>query len=397
MKKYSTGLVNYAACAGVAFFGVAMLSLGAILPSLKELVPASISLPWIFSIGIITGTIIFGPVMDRYGYKWLLICSSLLLVAGLAGLAVTLNIWLLRLSIFCAGIGGGILNGETTVIVSDIYDDKKRAGRLSLLGAVYCLGSILWTFSCYLLPDYRVPLKWSAAVILLMIISFVFIRFPEPKVHEGEGMSFFKSLKLFKYELLTLASVLLFFESMLESASAIFSTSYFLSFPDGLKHAAAIFALSLLTAGMMAGRLVLPSSLKKTGNVKSAFIYLSVAFSGSVLLLLFPKSELSDYLSMIFIGFGMGVTSPVIFNYLGRVFKKYSGTAFSLVILVALFGQFIGNLLIGKLFTQSSITSGFFRFFPLILSLLIITVTAMIFIISKIADKTVEKTINCDL
>ncbi|MDD3911265.1 MAG: MFS transporter, partial [Bacteroidales bacterium] len=83
MSTYSTGKVNFAACAGMSFFGVAMLSLGAILPPLKVAVPEAIGLPPIMSVGIIIGTIFFGPIMDRFGYKWLLIVSSFLLMTGL--------------------------------------------------------------------------------------------------------------------------------------------------------------------------------------------------------------------------------------------------------------------------------------------------------------------------
>ena len=67
----------------MAFFGVAMLSLGAIMPPLVRAVPEAIGLPMYMSIGIIIGTVIFGPVMDRYGYKWLLVISSAVMLAGL--------------------------------------------------------------------------------------------------------------------------------------------------------------------------------------------------------------------------------------------------------------------------------------------------------------------------
>ncbi|MBQ2483626.1 MAG: MFS transporter, partial [Bacteroidales bacterium] len=63
-KDYSTSKVNLAACLGMAFFGVAMLSLGAIMPPLVRAVPEAIGLPMYMSIGIIIGTVIFGPVMD---------------------------------------------------------------------------------------------------------------------------------------------------------------------------------------------------------------------------------------------------------------------------------------------------------------------------------------------
>ena len=137
LKGYSTEKVNLAACLGIAFFGVAMLSLGAIMPPLVKAVPQAIGLPMFMSIGIILGTVIFGPIMDRYGYKWLLVLSSLIMLAGLLILAYSTQWTLLVAGIFCVGLGGGVLNGETNAIVSDIYDEDKRGRKMSILGACY--------------------------------------------------------------------------------------------------------------------------------------------------------------------------------------------------------------------------------------------------------------------
>ena len=76
MKNYSTSKVFAAACAGMAFFGVTMLSLAPILGPLNESVQGANALPSTMSIGIILGTILFGPVVDKFGYKWLLIIAS---------------------------------------------------------------------------------------------------------------------------------------------------------------------------------------------------------------------------------------------------------------------------------------------------------------------------------
>lgn len=49
------------------------LALGVLLPPLNEIYPNANILAPIMSAGIIMGTLIFGPVMDKFGYKWLLI------------------------------------------------------------------------------------------------------------------------------------------------------------------------------------------------------------------------------------------------------------------------------------------------------------------------------------
>ena len=109
-RNYSVSKVFVAACAGIAIFGVAMLALGAILSSLEARIPGAVQLPKYLSVGIIIGTLLFGPVVDKFGYKWILITASIAALAGLVGLALINDIALLTICIIVLGIGGGILN-----------------------------------------------------------------------------------------------------------------------------------------------------------------------------------------------------------------------------------------------------------------------------------------------
>ena len=112
-KSYSVPKVFVAACAGIAIFGVIMLALGAIMNPLTLRLPQAVTLPQFLSIGIILGTIFFGPVVDKFGYKGLMIAASVLALGGLLGLANFEHMGPLRLCMIVLGIGGGILNGAT--------------------------------------------------------------------------------------------------------------------------------------------------------------------------------------------------------------------------------------------------------------------------------------------
>ncbi len=59
MRGYSTSSVFVSACAGMAFFGVAMLSLAPILGQLNGIVDGANGLPSTMSLGILLGTIVF--------------------------------------------------------------------------------------------------------------------------------------------------------------------------------------------------------------------------------------------------------------------------------------------------------------------------------------------------
>ncbi len=379
MSKYSTTSVFVSACAGMAFFGIAMLSLAPILGKLNSLVVGANSLPSTMSLGILLGTILFGPVVDRFGYKWLLVASSVLALAGLQGLANFREIEMLHASIFCLGLGGGILNGETNALVSDIYDDDKRGGRLGLLGAFYCVGALLWTLLNYFIVDYTMPLNAVSAVMAVFILFFMIIRFPSAK--PTENLSVKKSLGLLKYPALLLFAIVLFFESGFEGAQGNFTVSY-LCDKGEMSMSSATLAMTWFTIGMLVGRLPLGAILGKLGALGTLYSYLSAALAGVLLLLFGTGSVVSAYLSMILIGFGVGATYPVILNYIGGAFRELSGTAISIALFIALLGQYAFNKMTGAAFD-----AGHQIYLPILLAAAVASMMVLVPIAVKVSSR----------
>ena len=348
-------LIFLASCAGMAFFGVSMLALG---PLLSQLGDGANALPATLSVGIIIGTALFGPVADKFGYKWLLITASILALLGIQGLANMTDMSLLHLSILMLGIGGGILNGETNALVAEIYDNKKRGSRLSILGAFYCIGALLWTLLNYFIEsEFTIPLNCISAIMFAFIVFFFTISFPKAKPHST--VSFAKMAGLLKYPTLILFAFLLFFQSGFESITGNF-TVRFIENVKNIDASAATLTLTWFTIGMLAGRLMLGSMMKKLNAMRTLYLYLSIALVG-VTLLYFNSLAFTNITSSLqffcgataLIGFGAGATFPVVLNYLGGAFKEMAGTAFSIAIFIALCGQFTFNKITGILFDNS--------------------------------------------
>jgi MFS family permease len=395
-KGYSRPLVATAACLGCAFFGVTMFFWGAMLPSLGETIQGVQNLPWILTLGIIAGTIICGAVMDRYGYKALLISASLALAIGLCGFIFCHELWQLIISAFLIGAGGGVLNSETIAIISDIYGDNLRGTMLSILGASYCVGSLLWTVICRVWSyDPMIPMRWSAAVIGILSLAFIFIPFPKAKLTKEDKFSLLDSVKLFKYHILAVAGILFFFQGVLEAISANYSTSYYVSVEGGIGKEIALTSLIFMTVGMAVGRFALPVCLKTGGRKMAMFLFMAIAFIGALLQYILPSSQLGAFASMTLLGFGIGVTAPVIFDYLGQVFKKHSGAAVSLSVVVAQIGMLIGNFLVGKMFLPSSVKAGLPGYFPIVMCAMIFAVCIAFPFVAKSSDKAKNK--NLDL
>ena len=378
-KKYSTPLVFMAACAGMSFFGITMLSLGPILGPLNALVEGANALPSTMSIGIIIGTILFGPVVDKFGYKWLLILASACALGGVQGLASFNEIRMLHCSIFLLGLGGGILNGLTNALVSDIYDDDKRGGRLGLLGAFYCIGALLWTLMNYFIPDFRIPLNAVSIIMAILIASFIFIAFPKAKPQENVSLK--KSLGLLKYPALILFAVVLFFQCAFEGTSGNFTVQY-LSNVGGMDNATATLAMTWFTIGMLCGRLPLGNIMNKLKELGTLYLYLGVALAGVILFFIEASGTAAVYTAMVLIGFGAGATFPVVLNFIGSAFRELSGTAFSIALFIGLCGQSLGNKFMGMQFDGASYTS-----LPVTLIICVVVMVILVPLAVKVSKK----------
>jgi len=79
------------ACLGMLLFGVTLTTLGAVLPPLITRYGLDRSdagsLLALMSLGILAGSLIFGPVVDRFGYRPVLVAGTLGVGFGLAAIA----------------------------------------------------------------------------------------------------------------------------------------------------------------------------------------------------------------------------------------------------------------------------------------------------------------------
>lgn len=351
-NEYSKKLVFTAACIGMCFFGVSMITLGAILPDLAAKLQLSniesAGLVTFLPIGMLAGSLLGGPVVDRFGHKTPLLLSCLIVLLGVLGLSQLESVPLLQLSILGIGFGGGILNGGTNALVADISDEHEKGSKLSFLGVFYglgalCIPTLLSTLSKHF--SYDVILLGISVLLLLGVVYCASVRFPAPKCPQGFPIK--EGLRLVKEKSVLLLCFILFFQSGIEGVCNNWSTSYF-GQEAGLETSDALMALTCMVVGLTLARIVLVAVFKRVKQEKVLVYSLLIAALGFVCLLLATNLWVAGA-GMFLIGMGTASTFPVVLGELGSRYPHLSGTAISLALVIALIGQTLLNNLVGAL------------------------------------------------
>lgn len=356
---YKRNQVFAAACIALFLFGMTLITLGSILPSITDNFKldeiSTGKLVSILPIGILLGSLVFGPIVDRFGFKILLIASVLLSIIGLEGLAFTKSISMLQLYIFITGVGGGSINGGTSALVADISEEDKGAS-LSLLGVSFGVGALgmpllLGMLSKYY--QYQFIISGVGLVMLLTVVYFLSVKFPAPK--HAQGFPLKEGVKLLKEPALLLTGFFLFFQSGVEGLINNWTTT-FLKVKLNTAAEDALYALSFSVVGLTAARLLLGSLLKKISSFTLQLISLLLIVAGNLVLVTSISYPVA-FAALIITGVGLAAGFPVVLGYIGQLYARLSGTAFSIAFVIALTGNTIINYFFGIIAKNYAVTS----------------------------------------
>jgi fucose permease len=346
---YSRKLIFWSACLGMLLFGIGLILLGAVLPDLRirhslDAVEAG-ALFSILPVGTIAGSLLFGPVCDRYGYRILMTTSALLMFAGFEGLAFTHTAWVLTASVFLFGLGGGAINGATNAVVADISTTGKGAD-LSLLGVFFGIGALGMPLLLSVLKksfDFQAIVSATGFLALAAAVLYIIVSFPPAK--QAEGISMKQIGKLVKDTTLLLVAFFLFFQSAFEGLINNWTTTYLMERISAPQEAA-LMGLSIYVGGMTVMRLLIGSVLRQLPE--KTLLYLSFAITMAALILFRLSSSMIPAATGLFLlGTGLAASFPTMLGIVGNRYPHLSGTAFSFVLVIALMGNMIVNYSMG--------------------------------------------------
>lgn len=344
---YKMTPVFWGACLGMLLFGICLITMGSVAPTLKEKFAldgiAAGTLFSILPVGILSGSLIFGPVCDRWGYRWILVLACAAMFAGFQGIAYAPTLGLLKICVFVFGFGGGIINGTTNALVSDISTEHKGAN-LSLLGVFFGIGALGMPLVLGALTGVVPPFTVLAAVGWLTLavgLLYLFLGFPPAKgavqASGGRWGSLFQVLLL-------LMAFFLFFQSSLEAIINNWTTTYLIS-RGAMAEDNALYALSLHIGGMIVMRLLTGSVLRHVPGVRILWICLFLLALGVFLMQVGNTPVIMA--GLVLSGAGLAGGFPIMLGFAGERFATLSGTAFSFLFVVALIGNMLVNYAMG--------------------------------------------------
>jgi MFS family permease len=325
----------------------------------------------LFATGALIGSVSFGPIVDRFGYKFILIISLLFLLSGFEVISRTNQLNVIRTMVFLFGLGGGIINGATSALVSDLYAEKKGA-YLSILGVFWGVGALSFPLGTSLFLNrgmsYPSILSLIGFLTLIPVAMFTLLKCPPPK--NSGGVPYRKYLNMVKDPTILLIGFFLFFQSGFETLTTTWTPKYFLEMYLSNTQTA-LLSLTAMSCSLTASRLLLGYLLKIFENWKVLLAGILITILGLVVMRV-GSSFSMGIVGISLLGFGAAAAFPVMLGYVGAMFPEISGAAFSLVLFIALTGNAILNALGGLVFERFQIVSFAFFMIGILLIMLLL-------------------------
>jgi fucose permease len=325
-------------------FGIALLLMGSLLPTLQFSDARAGSLGSFPLVGILIATALIGPVLDKLGAKIALAVALALFASALAILPSLTSYAGIAMAAFVYGLGAGVLNAATNTLVSSL-SASGRSAALNLLGFSFSLGAL----AVPLLMSMTKGRFSSATVLYALAITsagvLVFVlmqQFPAP-VHSSTPLK--KLLQVLHQPVVWLFGALLFFESGNENCMFVWAGKV----AQDLLHTSAQRAdlvLLGLSAAMGGGRLLAVLWLRWIGNRNTILLSAAIVATGAIVVLVFAGFG-GVMTGFCLIGFGLSAIFPTVLGMAGDRFPRETGTVFGTIITVGLIGGILGPMLGG--------------------------------------------------
>ena len=340
-----------AACAGMSLFGVTLVIPGLLFGLASVRLRLEISdavrqgnLQSAIMVGVFAATVFIGPLIDRYGTKIVLAAGAAMLACGFTGLSLVRGYEAGCATAFGAGLGAGAVNMATNVVVSTIYP-RDRGAKLNVLGVFFGVGALslplLSAANAWFTAERLLGL--AAAFAALVAVVSAMLEFPR---QAERGASFREMLGVARYPAVLLFAFLLFFESSNEMALIGWTTTWATAAGSSVRSAAMM--LATFQVGMMLGRIFAAAILRVVTKVQLVFACAAGSVVASALLLA-GRTVSATWVAVALLGLCFSPIYQTVLALAGDRYQRFAGTAFGLLVSIALIGSFTSPLVIGRI------------------------------------------------
>jgi len=321
------GMLFGGAATGIFVFGIVMAVLGTLfgLPEMRARLQIDMAQQGnvflLLFMGILVSTLVAGPAIDSIGNKIILVASSALVAAGMAGLAYAHSFRGAAIPAVLLGLGGGGLNTSTNVLVSDLYGEK-RGPMLNLLGIFYGIGALcIPLLAAVIAGHFAIGPQLLTCAGFAGACALLFLAMHFPASSAPQSFSWREALRVAQYPGVLVLGFLLFCQSGNEASISGWTSTYVGA--AGLGARTATLILAGYWAALMAGRLAVSGLLKVVGKLQ---------------LVLANRSEAMLVAGVLVIGLSYAGVFPTALAIAGDTYRKMAGTVFGLLFAIALVG-----------------------------------------------------------
>ena len=331
-----------AAYGGLFLFGIVVALLGAVLPLVSA--PLGLGLDDAGNLfvalngAVLAGSLVFGLMVDRFGYRGALTSGPLLIAVALVLVGRAGSVVALAGAVALLGLGGSALNNATNALVADLYPEAKaKAAAMNRLGVAFGLGALLLPFLIGTLLDRLglVALLHTAAGLSVLVALFSATpRYPPAK--QPQGLEPREVLAMLRHPLVALLGVLFFFQAGTEMlVSGYLTTILTGEMGASVRVASGVFTafwVALMMARLLLGRLLL--------RVPALRILPFMAGGAAVTLALVPLAPGLLTAAPLFIAtaFLYSGVVPTVLGVAGSAQPERTGTVFGLIFSTSVMG-----------------------------------------------------------
>lgn len=282
----------------------------AVMDASQQYVQSSIS---IFLFGTGVGSLLYGPMSDKYGRKPIILIGIAVAIVGNVWAVFSSNILAFLVARFIQGLGSGASLALSRIVLSDIVQGERYAIASSYMtlftGLSFVLGPLLGSV---VQSWFGWRANFIVMSILLTLIFVIYARCRETNVHKNRSITI---VEVFAGYRVVLADTTFLFSTVMAGIGMTCFVMYTSSSPFviqqqyGFSATDYAWVTALVGTGLIISRLLLPRLIERFGMISMMFVgFVIPIICGSALLILSELGYMSAW------GFLLSV-SGVSFSY----------------------------------------------------------------------------------